>query len=112
MTKKDLSGNNVSNNSNDLSNNDISNNNLLDSDTSDDELSDILDEKLKYNYLNDEDKEYSDDFELDQEDNVSSTENNNPESNYLKNILEVDELIKIVDEMYLLEKNLKPILNP
>ena len=133
MTNKDdLSGNDSSNNEDDLSNNDLSNNDLSNNDLSNNDLSnnnlfselvdlykplhnpvnisielkekqesnsdssdnenEKLDDELYYNYLYDDKIDHNKDISL----------------NEFKDSLDkIDDLLKIIDEMYVLDKNIK-----
>ena len=130
LSNNDLSNNDLSNNDlldNDLSNNDLSNNNLFselvdlykplhnpvninielkekpqsDSDSSDNE-NDKLDDELYYNYL------YDDKYKLDDKIDDKIDSNKDISLNDFKDSLDkIDDLLKIIDEMYVLDKNIK-----
>merc|ERR1711937_890852 len=115
MTKSnDLSGNDSSNNGNDLSNNDLfsdlvnineplhnesnisielkeKNTSNENNESSDDENNDKLDEKLYYNYLYDNNKNKDED-EYDEE--------NGDIDNYKKSLDKIEDLLKLIDDMY------------
>ena len=137
LSNNDLSNNDLSNN--DLSNNDLdlfkeldilhSNKDKLEIESSDDDEEEIfekLDEQLYYNYLDDGNNS-KDDLLDDNEDlnneikdnNVENEKNEedeedeefNPEKAYYSNLNRIDDLLKLVDEMYVLDSSIKKLDN-
>ena len=98
---KDSSVNNCSNNENDNLNDNTSNNDSSSNESSDNEDND-LDEQLYYNYLDENDGEDEEDYE----DDFEHTDELNTVQNSLNKL---DELLKIVEEMKILDHNIKEL---
>ena len=105
---KDSSVNNCSNNENDNLNDNTSNNDSSSNESSDNEDND-LDEQLYYNYLDENNGEEDDNEDEDEEDYEDDFEHTDELNTVQNSLNKLDELLKIVEEMKILDHNIKEL---
>ena len=111
LSCNDLSNNEISNNAIDNSNNDILNNySNISKEENNNIINEIIDKNFYYNYLDDDntENEYEEDFEPEEQ---SEKYDVNPEKTYIDNLAKIDELLKMIDSLYLLDKTMLELEN-